>query len=113
MLISSGCYNDNLEDLYPAGSGGCQTDTVTFNGTIRPIISQSCAFAGCHDAATSAFGIDLSTYSGVQTIALNGKLEGTTMHSTGFFPMPKNAAKLDDCKLSQIRKWVADGAPNN
>ena len=112
-FLGAGCYNDNLEDLYPNTGGNCQLDSVKFCTTIQPIINQSCAITGCHDAATAAFGFDLSTYAGVQIIANNGKLVATTTHAGGVSPMPKNSDKLSDCKLSQIQKWVADGAPNN
>ena len=111
--MASSCYNDNLEDLYPGTGGNCQLDSVTFSRTIQPIINQSCAFGGCHDAGSAAFGIDLSNYEGMQRIAANGRLVGAITHATGFYPMPKNAQKLDDCKLSQIQKWVSAGAPNN
>lgn len=112
-LAGAGCYNDNLEDMYPNSAGNCQLDSVTFSTTIQPIINQSCAIAGCHDAASMVAGFDLSTYAGVQAIANNGRLVATTTHASGSSPMPKNSDKLSDCKLSQIQKWVSAGAPNN
>jgi hypothetical protein len=31
----------------------------------------------------------------------------------GFSPMPKSNAKLSDCTIAQLEKWIAQGAPNN
>lgn len=112
-FAGAGCYNDNLEDMYPGTGGNCGLDSVTFSATIQPIMNQSCAVAGCHDAGTAMAGVNLSNYAGVQASANSGRLIGTINHSSGFSPMPKNGDKLDDCKLSQIQKWVSDGAPNN
>jgi len=111
--LGAGCYNDNLQDMYPGGSGNCNLDSVKFGTVIQPIMNQSCALSGCHDAATAMYGINLSSYAGVQAIAADGRLVSTTTHANGVSPMPKNMDKLDDCKLSQIQKWVAAGAPNN
>jgi hypothetical protein len=113
LSLGAGCYNDNLQDLYPGTGGNCHTDSVKFSATIQPIMNQSCALSGCHDASTAMAGVNLSDYPGVQAVATSGRLVGTVTHAAGFSPMPKNMDKLDDCKLSQIQKWVADGAKNN
>lgn len=113
LLALAGCYYDNLKEMYPAAPGGCKTDTVTYAATIQPILQSNCSVSGCHNAGAAAAGIDLSTYAGVKPIALNGRLLGVVSHSSGYSPMPKNGAKLSDCVLSQIQKWVAKGAPEN
>ncbi len=38
---------------------------------------------------------------------------GSVDHLPGYPAMPKGGTKLSDCKLTQIRKWIAAGAPNN
>ncbi len=111
ISVLSGCYNDDKETLYP--STNCNTSTVTYTSTVKPIITQYCGFSGCHAGAAPASGIDLSTHSGLQIIALNGKLKGVINHTAGFSPMPKNGGKLTDCQISQIEKWITDGALNN
>jgi len=110
-LAFSGCYNDNREDLYPV-TGDCDTATVTYAATIQPIISSKCATSGCHAGAIPT-GIDLSGHSGLQTVAMNGKLLAAITHSGGASPMPKGMPKLDDCSIAKISKWVNSGAPNN
>lgn len=111
MLLIMGCYKDKRELLYPGNN--CDTSSVTFVGTIQPILSQNCAGAGCHQGAASAAGIDLSNYSGTKIIADNGKLIGVINHSPGFSPMPKNMSKLSDCDINKISAWVNKGALNN
>lgn len=107
-----GCYYDNMKELYPA-TGTCRSDTVTYRTTVQPLVQRNCALSGCHDAGTAAAGVNLSNYTGLQSIAGNGKLLGVITHSSGYSPMPKNSAKLDDCAIAQLQKWVADGAPEN
>ncbi|MES2704196.1 MAG: hypothetical protein V4649_16260 [Bacteroidota bacterium] len=110
-LGTSGCYYDDKETLYPSTT--CDTASVTYSGSINAIVLQNCAFSGCHAGAAPASGLDLATYSGVQAVALNGKLAGVINHTSGFSPMPKNAAKLSACNISKITKWIREGAQNN
>lgn len=114
MMALAGCYKDNVEDMYPATSGGsnCDTTNVTFSGVIKPIIDAKCATAGCHINA-SASGISLADYHGVAGIANSGKLLAAITHSGQASFMPKGQAKLDDCTIAKITKWVNDGAPDN
>lgn len=109
--LLAGCYNDDKETLYPTAV--CNTTSVTYNLVVKPIMVKSCAYSGCHSGAAPASGLDLSTHTSVQAIALNGKLSGVINHTTGFSPMPKGAAKLSKCEIDQITKWTTDGALNN
>ncbi len=89
----------------------CDTTNITFSSTINPIIQNKCV--GCHSGSNPPQGINLSAYSGVQAVALNGKLHGAVSHSAGFVAMPPTGPKLPDCEILQIKKWVDAGAPNN
>jgi hypothetical protein len=90
---------------------GCDTALFTFTGAVKPIITNNCQ--GCHSGNTPGGGFNLTTYSGVQTIAQNGKLLGTIKYMQGFSAMPKNGNMLSDCKITQIQKWIDAGALNN
>jgi len=90
---------------------GCDTAQVSYSLTIRPIVSNKCQ--GCHSGAGASAGIDLSTYDGVKAKILDGRLWGAISHQPGFSAMPKNGSKLSDCELTQIRKWIDTGSPNN
>lgn len=115
IAVSLGsCYNDKYDKLYPAPVvtvDPCDTATnaATYTNNVKPIMSQSCAIAGCHDALEAAGGYDLSVYAGVKTAADNGLLLSDINRGT----MPKGLGKLTDCKIKQITYWVNHGAANN
>ncbi len=94
-----------------ACSGRCDTAVFTFSGAVKPLMDNKCA--GCHNPANLGGNIDLSTYNGVRTVAVNGKLFGSVSHQTGYSPMPQGAAKLSDCEITQIQKWITAGSLNN
>ena len=68
---------------------------------------------GCHNSTTATSGVILDNYSGVKTVAANGKLLGVIKRLPGFPAMPKNGNKLSDCQIRQLEKWIAAGAQNN
>ena len=113
LLGLASCYWDKKDKLYPAIAGACDTTAAaTYSGIVKPILQSSCAIGGCHDATASG-GVILTGVAGAQTIARDGRLVGVINHASGFSPMPKNTAKLDDCSILQITRWVASGAPDN
>ena len=89
----------------------CDPTKFKYGADISVIINTYCL--GCHSGAIPSGAINLSTYSGVFAIATNGKLVGAVSHAPGFSRMPKNAAKLSSCQITQITQWVNSGAPNN
>lgn len=92
-------------------AGRCDTAVFTYNGAVKPIMDNKCV--GCHNPSNLGGSVDVSTYTAVKTVALNGKLIGSITHQPGFSPMPKNAAKLSDCEITQVQKWIAAGTLNN
>lgn len=92
-------------------AGLCDSVNVTFSGTIQEIINQNCL--GCHSGASPSGNINFSNFIGIQTQALNGNLFGAISHSNGYKAMPPNGGKLANCEISQIKKWINEGAPNN
>ncbi len=91
--------------------GSCDTTQFTYAAVIKPIMDNKCA--GCHKAGNLGGNVDVSNYNGTKVVALNGKLLGSISHQTGFSPMPKNSAKLSDCEITQVRRWIAAGSLNN
>ncbi len=89
----------------------CDSSSFTYGGNVKPILQTHCL--GCHSGLASAGGyIPLDTYDGVKEM-VNGNFLLPAIEQTGAFPMPKNAAKISDCKIAIIRKWIEAGAPNN
>lgn len=89
----------------------CDTLVFTYSGAIKNMLQAKCV--GCHNPSSLGGNIDLSTYTVVKTSATNGKLYGSIAHTLGFSPMPKNAAKLSDCEIRQVQKWIQAGSLNN
>jgi len=102
--INQGAKNNNC-------FGSCDTALYTYSGSIKIIINNKCV--GCHNPSSLGGNIDLSTYNGVKTVSLNGKLYGSVANQSGYSPMPKNSAKLSDCEIRQIQKWINAGSLNN
>ena len=92
-------------------SSVCDTANVSFSGTIKGIITTKCQ--GCHSGNAAGGGYDLTSYTGVKARIDDGKLWGSVNHMPGYSPMPKNGNKLSACELSQVKKWMDAGAPNN
>lgn len=85
----------------------CDTVNVTYSGTVKKIVEDNCF--GCHSTTSPVF----SNYTQLKAIIDNGSFVCAINHNNGCSAMPKNAAKLSDCKLKQISKWLAAGAANN
>lgn len=103
ILIS--CKSDNEEDLF--GNNDCDTTGVSYSQFVAPLMNSNCN--SCH----SNGNIITSTYNGLQTIALNGKLIGAVNHEQGFSPMPQGQPKLLECLRLKLGAWVNAGAPVN
>ncbi len=92
-------------------AGGCDTTDVSFSQTLNPIINTYCK--GCHSGTNPSGGISLETYSGVKTVALNGKLYGAISWASDSPKMPQGGNKLDDCTISKFKSWIDAGALDN
>lgn len=105
----SGCYYDVEEEIYPEIE--CDTQGVTFSGTVQPILSENCLV--CHSAAVNTAGITLEGYNNLKTHVDNGRFLGAIRHQPGFSPMPQGAPQLQECDILKIEEWITNGAPNN
>jgi hypothetical protein len=107
------CYYDSEEYLFPQVNNQCDTTSYTFSADVKPILENNCY--SCHSNNTSSFGggIKLEDHADVAAQGSNGSLMGSITHSNGFSPMPQGEAKLEDCKITIIRKWIEAGMLNN
>lgn len=105
--INQGAQNLTCNPNY----GQCDTLNVKYAGFIKPVIDTYCK--GCHSGNSPSGGINLSTYNGVKTIALNGQLIGSISWANGFSKMPQGGNKLDDCTIAKFEAWITEGAPEN
>lgn len=103
--ISQGAQNLYCES-------GCDTTNVTFSEVIWPeIIQKTCT--GCHSGPAPNGNIRLESYSDIVAVAESGQLVGVIEGQAGYPQMPKSGPRLSDCKITQIKKWIEDGTPNN
>lgn len=89
----------------------CDTTDFKYSTAIKPLLATKCV--GCHNSASLGGGVDLATYAAVKTSALSGKLLGSVKWTAGISAMPKGGAKMPDCEITQIQKWINAGTPNN
>ncbi len=114
LFIAGSCYYDSDEWLYGGFEYQCDTTDVTYTESIKPLLGLYC-FA-CHsNARSAAYGdnITLEDYDNLKILAGEGILTGAINHNPDYSKMPKDAAKLDPCKIRTIEIWVEQGAPNN
>lgn len=95
------CSDKDLSDI------DCSNIASTYSTDIKPIISNNCTLSGCH-AAGSPNG-DFTTYTGLKSVADNGKLNEQVIIDKKM--PPSGPLSLDDRK--KIKCWLNNGAPNN
>jgi hypothetical protein len=113
MVGISSCYYDKSDLLYGGNSGPCtdSTGTVSYAQKIVPMLQQYCY--SCHTGSFPSGNQLMGTYTADKAMALNGKLYGTMSHAAGFSPMPQGMAKMSNCQLAVIKKWIDSGTLNN
>lgn len=100
--LSSSCYYDNEEELYPKAPLP-DSLKVSYESHIKSIMTNSCALAGCH--VSGAGQLDLSNYSNVKLIADNGKLEERVLIQKNMPP----AGPLSQNDQELIKRWLETG----
>jgi hypothetical protein len=74
----------------------CTGLTPTYTNDIKSIVNSSCAIGGCHNAASRAEGIDLSTYAKVKSESGKDRFLGAIEHRSGYEAMPQGASKFSE-----------------
>ena len=113
VSVTSGCYYDITEELYPAlaiDTTVCDTTNATYS-KVLPIIQNNCY--SCHTGSAPSGNVNLDGHLNLKVYAANGKLMATINHSPGFPAMPRDLNKLSACNISLIQQWINNGTPNN
>ena len=110
LILSSSCYYDAADLLYPA-SGVCDTTATSYSLKVVPLLQQQCY--SCHLNASTGGGIMMGTYTADKTLATNGKLYGSSSHTAGYSAMPTGTAKMTTCQIAIIKQWIDAGIPAN
>ncbi|MEP7269221.1 MAG: hypothetical protein ABI844_16490, partial [Saprospiraceae bacterium] len=106
-IYFTGCYYDNVPDLYP---GACNTENITYSTFVRPFIDAGCT---CHVKGSKNGNVSLNTYTELQSYITNGQFMGSIKHESGLVPMPPSAPKKTDCQISKLESWIMNGALEN
>jgi len=100
--------NQGAQNLY-CDEEECDTANVTYTTPVSGIVQKHCL--GCHNDNNMLGGLSLQGYNKLVTVANDGRLLGAVKHEAGYPAMPKNAAKLSDCKILQLETWTQNGTP--
>jgi mono/diheme cytochrome c family protein len=103
--ILQGALNNSCEEI------NCDTLQVSFASHIMPTIQLHCF--GCHSGSNPGAGILLTNHSEIAQAAGSGTLFAAIDWQNGYSAMPKNGNKLSDCNITQFKKWIENGTPNN
>ncbi len=111
--------NGGLPDASDSGQP-CDPDTVYFEQDVLPILSTSCAYAGCHDQQTAANGIRLNSYENIiasdEDLVVPGDLNDSELWEVitetdpdKMMPPPPNSPLTPE-QIAVIRLWIEQGA---
>lgn len=121
LLCSVGCTYDYHEVNLPDRPDSCIiADTVSFARDVMPIINGSCGTGStdCHRDNSSS-GYSLANYTEVRariTDDTADKFMKRIKHDRTLDPtdwMPKNAARIPQCDINKIERWISQGQLNN
>ncbi|RMF22345.1 MAG: hypothetical protein D6765_14385 [Bacteroidetes bacterium] len=110
ILLLSGCYYDNKEDLYQFVDQSCEVAQATYAADVLPILELNCI--SCHNNGNPQGGVTLEGYDNCKQHVDNGSLLGSIEHASGYAPMPPGG-RLAPCDIQTIKTWIENGAPNN
>lgn len=95
----------------PSTSFICDSVTVTYTDDVRIIMSQNCAFPGCHGGGSRSGGVNLEDFAAVSAESKRPRFIGAIKHEPGFDRMPRNGGKLPDEQIEIIECWIKQNSP--
>ena len=120
LYFASACTNDVLPE--PEIQSQCDTMLVTYDGVVKEIIDNSCAYAGCHSPGGIGVG-NYTTYDGLLPVLDNGLFESRVVaqKDDAALGMPPNSSvypesikdDLTEEELLIIQCWLLAGYPRN
>lgn len=115
-VFATGCeYTDPLpatNEQVAVNPALCDTiNPITYSNQVQNIFEANCY--ECHNSTIRTAGVVLDTYDGVRTQIDQGRIPGVIRRDPGFPQMPFGRARIDDCQIRTIERWIDAGAPNN
>ena len=112
IFLLNSCTYDNEESLY--GISDCDTNFVSFEMDINPIISSNCK--SCHVGEYPAGDILLETYNQISLVADDSSQRGIVYVITrpeGDPDLMPKGYRLTQCEIDKIIAWKEQGLLNN
>lgn len=114
---STGSGTDTGSGPGSSSGGGCSADTVYFAQSVLPLLTSSCAQAGCHNGLTrgDAGQYTLNTYAGIRQLVQPGNASRSrliTITRSGAMP-PSGYTALSADQIAMLTTWINQGAANN
>ena len=103
MVLFFACQKEAITPI----SADVDCSTVTYSGTIAPLITQNCSGSACH--GNNGQEGSLMTYTQLARYVNNGEFERVVIDRQ---TMPKNASLTSE-QLGQIQCWLDEGALDN
>ena len=107
LLLTSLFLSCKKEENNNNQNQGVDCSTITYSGTIAPLVTIKCNTAGCH--ASGSVNGDYTSYSGIKAKFDNGSLKQRVIVEKS---MPSGSS-LTETQLKQFECWINAGAPNN
>ena len=127
LLLINACQTDPIfiggdltDPTTQAGNSNeaCPEDIVSFQGEILPLIVSSCAFSGCHDAATAEDDVILDNHENIFKEVKPGKPNDSELYESitekdldDIMPPPPHQPLSGD-EIALIKTWIEQGAKN-
>lgn len=106
-ILFFNCSSDSNETISQPDPD--PSNTVTYNSTIKSIMSANCT--SCHgNPTTNSAPMSLTTYSEVKSAVQNRGLINSINNATN--PMPKSGL-MSQTNRELVQKWVDDGLLEN
>jgi hypothetical protein len=126
IATAIGCKHEPLlprveENVPPDTTTDCDPSVVYFQNDVMPLFASSCALSGCHNAASAADGVVLTTYANIMN---TGEVNPGNPNDSKLFesitdnnpedrmPPPSSGITLTQDQINLINDWIAQGAQN-
>jgi len=106
-LVTSGCYYESEEHLFPTENSSCDTTNVTYSTSILPILNNNCF--SCHGSNTSGSG---GGFNFQDTSVLKAQIKSGQLYKSITYQnlnMPPSG-QLPSCQILIFKKWIDAGA---
>ena len=112
VLFISSCRKDAVAPHYTFNvPSGCDVSAVKYSPDIRLIISQNCAYNGCHFPGESNY--DFTQYAVIADRIRSGRFtERIYLPVSHPLHMPTGTV-MDSCQFAQLMTWINNGFPEN